>query len=267
MMSDRLDVDTAAVKSIVLRVLAISGVTVVAVGGTYASVRLFGILDTVIYLMLFASGVSLIPILVYMYLPRSITTFQGPIGMLSFSLGMVAFGEGYLVETNHGYRMCPGTTEKYYFDGEWYDIAGGEGNRSILGFRPFGMLRHKDGGAFESVQISEAEDATPSVEEIATDGLDIALSDGGEQSTGIVRGDVAEVRPRRVDGWLIDLKHYYSRGIQKMGDISVIEDAEAIAERGEAEESRMDNLGVISGVLGGLLLGVGGGIAYIAVMG
>jgi len=75
---------------------------------------------------------------------------------------------------------------------------------------------------------------------------DLAREDGGEY-------------------WLVDLKRYWSRGLEQMGDIGLIEKVEEVTMRDEAVGGKNETKRIIVGSLVGLVLGVGTG--YVVMIG
>lgn len=248
------------------KALAVAAVMVIIGAALYGSVLLFGIVATIVYVMLFLMGATMIPLSVYMGLPKTVGSVRGPLGKIHMILGQVSFGVGYLVQDNQKYQMCPGTRDAYYYDGDWYDISGGQENLTILGLRPFGFIRHKDEETLRNARV-DPDEFRPEIRDIETADVESLVSDGGEV-TGISRGGFQEIKPQSLTHpWIIDLKRYYSRGMQRIGDIKIIEDTEDIAEKQEAEEGTMDRYGPMLGMVAGLMIGVMTGLIYFMVMG
>ncbi len=161
--------------------------------------------------------------------------------------------------------MCPGTRDEVFVDEEWHEIEGGQTNLSVLGWKPFGILRFKTDETLreERVEFEDRPQQDWSVDEIATAEVSELVSDGGQSRPTIERAGVEEIVPKRSDvgsnEWLIDLKRVYNRGLKKIGDISIIEKAEEVTMRAEARGSKVDGMEAIVGSIVGLILGLATG--------
>lgn len=212
-----------------------------------------GPLATTLYVFVFLFCLALMPMLIWLFgnsFPGSAST-----GRLHIILGAVAFDHHYLVQRDNEWEWCPGERGQVYIDGEWHDVEGQE-NYSILGWRPFGILRYKDKETWADKRADTKAERLRGA----------TATDGGE-GAGVERGGWTEAEQPLVTGiegtWLVDLKRVYTRGVKKIGDIELIETAEEIIERGQVNASRFSNWKPFIETGFGLLLGVITGYAYI----
>jgi hypothetical protein len=170
------------------------------------------------------------------------------LGKLHLILGAFAFGRVVLVQFDDRFDLCPATETQVYIGGEWHEIKGGKTNWSILGWRPFGILRFKDEQTLRDARVD-----TKAARDRG------AAADGGT----ITRGGYAESDApleTGIDGkWVIDLKRVFSRGIKRIGDISLIETAEEITSREHAKEGVMSGLESVLAPVVGIILGIATG--------
>lgn len=237
--------------------LAVLIVAVFVVSGAlYLSVRLAGPLATILYAFLFVMALTLMPLIINLMgnaMPGSAMLGRG-----HMILGAFAFDHLYLVDRGTQWELCPGEEDRVYIDDEWHNITGGLDKKSVLAWRPFGILRYKDDDTLTQVRVDE--------KALKTRGPR-ASTDGGE----LERGNYQQAPKDPVSGidgtWLVDLKRVYSRGVRKIGDIEIIETAEEIIERGQVNDSRLglDNPTVT--FFGALVFGVVTGFAYVYMMG
>lgn len=237
--------------------LAVLTVTVVAF---YYVMQSRGLVAAIVYTMLFGFAATLFPIgiaLLGSAVPNSV-------GKLHMLLGAVAFDHHYLVQREHGYEWCPGEKGRVWIDEQWHDIKG-EDNYSVLGWRPFGILRYKDG---ETWAQKRADQAGLSARPSAARERD-PTADGG--SKVVERGGVKEIARPVISGldgtWLLDLKRVYTNGIRKIGDVELIETAEEVIERSQVDDGKMSNAGPLVETIGGLFLGILAGYGYIFLAG
>lgn len=217
------------------------------------SVMFNGVVATMVYAVLFVVFLTAIPTAIGV-LGHAVPGNKS-LAKLQIVLGAVAFNHHYLVQTDDGWEWCAGDENHYYLNGTLHGIDGGFENRSVMGWRPFGVLRHKTDQTLQTVRTDiKAE-------------RDRAAADGGESQ--IERGGYSEAEPpieSGIDGqWLVDLKRVFSSGIRKIGDIDLIETAEEMIERGQVDDSRMAGWRPVIGSLVGMMIGAG--IAYLMVMG
>lgn len=238
------------------KILALAIPALAVVFMVYLSLRLAGVVATIVYALLFLMTLTLAPLVINLMgnaLPGSTMLGRGHI-----ILGAFAYNNHYLVDFGTHWDWCPGDDDRVYIDGEWHDIDGGLEKKSVLGWRPFGILRYKESDTFQEVRVDEA-----------------ALRDRGQEATtdggGLERGGYSQEAKNPVSGidgtWLIDLKRLYNRGVRKIGDIEVIETAEEIIERGQVNDSAigLDNPTVTFFMA--LVFGVITGFAYVYMMG
>lgn len=212
-------------------------------GGVYLSYRLFGLFDTVVYTVLFLGTLTFLPAFIGLF--GGATPMTATLSKLHILFGQVALGTGYLVDMGDEYQWCTGTRERVYIDGEWHDIEGGHDNRSVLGWRPFAILRYKD----EETLLDVRSDSVAEVGRTTSDGGTVERAGFAELGQDAISGDGQR--------WELDLKRVFSRGIRKMGDIELIETAEEVAEREEAKKSRVSGYEPIIASAVGIVLGAG----------
>lgn len=215
----------------------------------YLSITYGGVLDTVIYVVLFGVGATFVPLTIMLGAPSFPRSFKKAFGNLHFVLGQLAFDGSYLVQREDSWEMCPGREHAVFVDGEWHEIEGGRKHLSVLGWKPFGILRYKEAGTMRDVRVDPRN-------------LAETRADGG--SVSVERANYQEMLPdATISGsegwWLVDLKRVFSRGIKKIGDISLIEKAEEVTMRKEAKSSRAGGWEPIIGSVVGLIIGVATG--------
>jgi len=235
----------------------------VAGGILWLSWQLAGPFATIAYAMLFLVGVSIVPGFVLLFgggLPGNTA-----VGKLEFALGQLAFGRGWLVQHHDGWEMHPGRErgghEEVWIEGAWRQVKD-DTNQTILGWQPFGVILNKEEDTLAEARV----DARGEV--LREKRLGQAATDGG--ATSVSRGGIEEVDASltREDGreyWLVDLKRYWSRGLEQMGDIGLIEKVEEVTMRDEAVGGKNETKRIIVGSLVGLVLGVGTG--YVVMIG
>jgi len=235
---------------------------------SYAVIVTLAAVSVVLYLSYLYNGAVATAVYAFVFLvcatglPMAISLlgdgvpFSTALGRGHIVLGAFAFGTHYLVQREDGYEWCPGDEQQVYIDGEYHPVSGRE-HMSVLGWRPFGILRYKDDDTWAPIRGDTD----------ATDGDEQAVSDGG---AAVERGGYEQTeRPivSGVDGdWLVDLKKLYTPGLLSFGDIDVIEVAEQIIERGQvnAEQLGGSYRPFIETVVG-LILGLAAGGLYLAV--
>lgn len=232
-----------------------AGVTVafvlaVVIGVLYLSVRLAGLVSTIIYAFAFLVSLSLFPTLIGMM--GSSTPFSGSIAKLHIALGAFAFNHHYLVQRDNKWEWCPGSADTVYIDDQWHDIDGGTKNKSVLGWRPFGVLRYK-----------EAESMSKYRTDTRAQNLRGATTDGGT----VTRAGYTEAKPPAVTGddgeWVIDLKRVFSHGIKDIGDIDLIQTAEEIIERQQVDDARTGGFQHAVTFVVSLIIGLVAGYVYV----
>lgn len=235
-----------------------------AFGSVLAVVVLFwllvqsrGIFNAVVYAFVFILCATLFPILISLF--GNAVPGAPSIGKLHLTLGALAFDHHFLVQRDHKWEWCPG--ERYedglrvWVDDDWHHVDGEE-NLSVLGWRPFGILRYKDKETWSEHRVDTKGESLRGA----------TAADGGANRTDERAGwELSEPEPvSGVDGaWLLDLKRIYSRGIEKIGDIELIETAEEIIERKQVESTSLSGWRPFIETGSGLLLGVITGYAYI----
>lgn len=245
-------------RGMAVRVGALVGLMLSALFVLYLSVRLAGVFATILYVTLFLMTLTFLPLVINLggnAIPGSAMLARG-----HWILGAFAFNHHYLVDHGTHWELCPGDDDRVYIDDEWHEITGGLEKKSVLGWRPFGILRYKDDDTLQEVRVDEAALRDRGRGQEAT-------ADGGS----IERGGYQQQPKDPVSGidgsWLLDLKRLYSRGVKKIGDIEIIETAEEIIERGQIHDSKigLDNPTVTFFLA--LVFGVITGFAYVYVIG
>ena len=228
------------------------GVIAVVGGVLYLSVTMAGIVSTIIYAFAFLVSLSLFPSMIG--LMGGSTPFSGTIAKLHIALGAFAFNHHYLVQREDKWEWCPGSADKVYVDGEWHEITGGHGNKSVLGWRPFGVLRYKDDDSMQTYRADTRAERGRN-----------ATADGG----AVKRAGYSEAKPPAVTGddgtWVIDLKRVFSHGIKDIGDINLIQTAEEIIERQQVNDARTNNFQHAITFLVALVIGSIVGYIYVFV--
>lgn len=217
-----------------------------------------GPIATILYGFLFLVGLTWLPVIIYFGAPSFPGTMRSIFGKGHWILAAVAYNVPFLVQHETGWQLHLGRENgdqyEVYINGDWHPIADGLGNMTVLGWRPFGILRWKDD---KRTLVGVRADTRAEHERNETA---LSLPDGGD--TG-ARAGYSEAAPPAVSGddgrWLVDLKRAYSQGMRKIGDIDVIEKAEEVARRKQAGSGRMDGWQPIIGSLVGLVLGVATG--------
>lgn len=237
-----------------LKLLAFTVAAGIAGAVLYVSVRFAGILDTIVYAMLFVVGATFVPVTILLFGPSFPQSLRKMFGKGNFILGQLAFGTGILVQHERKWQMHPARRTdddmlQVHVDGEWHDIPNDE-HLTILGWQPFGIVFWKD----EDTLLEERIDFAAEVNREEHP----AAADGGQ--TSIKRGGYEQVRPPTEetpdDTWIIDLKRVWSRGLQKYGDIGLIEKVEEITMRNEAKSGHIDGYEPIVGSIVGLIIGL-----------
>lgn len=228
------------------------------------SVKLAGVVSTLVYTTLFVGAALIIPTTVALGAPSFPRAMRQVFGKLHFVLGQLAFGIGVLVQHRTEWKMHPArrTTEGLEV---WMDDLGWVGgvddaHLTILGWSPFGILFDK--GTDTALVDVRGDDTAETKREKRG-----VSADGGTQD--IERGGYEQVaRPAEINGedtWLLDLKRVWSRGLAKFGDIALIEKIEEITIRKQAQGGRSSTQKAIIGSIVGLVLGVATG--YVMLVG
>lgn len=217
-----------------------------------------GVVAAVVYSLLFVFCATLFPIAINIAggaTPNSI-------GKLHLLLGAVAFDHHYLVQRDRGWEWCPGERGRVWIDDEWHEVAGEE-HYSILGWRPFGILRYKDGDTWAEKRVDESGLNARSTHEIDPS----AAADGGAVSRGGFDAVERPIISGQKGTWLLDLRQVFTTGIRKIGDVDLVETAEEVIEREQVNDSKMGNAGPLLETMGGLAFGIVAGLAYLFLLG
>lgn len=225
---------------------------IVTVTVLYFTAQSRGIVATILYAFLFVMSAILFPMAIGLF-GSAVPNF---IGKLHLILGAVAFDHHYLVQRENHWDWCPGDRGRVWIDGEWHEISEeSQSNYSVLGWRPFGILRYKEDSTWTEYRADTK----------ATKNRGTAETDGGR--SGVERGGIKEATPPAVTGidgtWVLDLKRVYSRGIKKIGDVELIETAEEVIERGEVGGGRLSGTSPLVENMAMLILGVLVGFGYV----
>lgn len=260
----------------IARVFVTLALLAVPVGVLYISWTLAGPLATVVYGFVFLLTFALIPLLITIM--GAATPGGGSLGKAHFIAGQVAAGHGYLVQTMDGYELCVGDDGGFYLDGEYHEIEAGDEHRTILGWQPFGLAWVKDSAALDTERV----DGEP-------------VSDGGEHA--VERAGIPEVPPpasmdtiqecpdcgttypnddrfecdcgsilikqdSETETWIVDLKRLYRSGLQRIGNVDLLETTEEQTMQDEVDTGKVSEWATVIGAMIGLVIGVGAG--YVA---
>lgn len=211
-----------------------------------------GVVAGVVYLLLFGLAFGALPIVIGIF--GSAT--PNVVAKLQVILGAFAFGHHYLVQRENRWDWCPGGRDYVYVDGEKHPIEGGLENKSVLGWRPFGILRYK-----EDDTLIEAR-SDPHAE---------AKRDTSTDGGAVERADIQSVAPpAQISGedgtWVVDLKRLYDRGVRKMADMEILERAEEVIERKQVEDGGLSGGNSVLELFGSLLLGIVTAYIYLALL-
>jgi len=222
-----------------------------------------GVVAALLYTVLFGFCATLFPI--------GISLFGGAtpnsVGKLHLLLGAVAFDHHYIVQREHAWEWCPGDRGRVWIDEEWHEIKGDSfENYSVLGWRPFGILRYKDDATWAEKRVDEAGLKARGAHDRERD----PTTDGG--TTTVERGSFEAVERPIISGqegtWLLDLKRIFTTGVRKIGDIELVETAEEVIERKQvSSDGKMGSAGPVVETVGGLFLGILAGYGYLFLMG
>lgn len=215
-------------------------VLVAAIVAFGLSVLYNGVVATMVYSVVFVVTLTAIPTAIGVL--GEAVPGNGLLAKLQITLGALAYNHHYLVQREDCWEWQPGDDSHVYIDGELREIDGGFENKSVLGWRPFGILRYKEDDSLEQVRVDEQ----------AT-----ILADGVGTFERETYGNYETKHPGEIeaDGWLVDLKRVYTHGVRKIGDIELIETAEEIIERGQVDDSAITGWRPVIGSLVGLAMG------------
>jgi len=246
--------------------VAIGGVTVI-LAAVVGVAMLAGPLEAVVYLVLFGVGVGLVPAMIALGAPSFPRAMRGIVGSLTFTLGQLANGIGILVQHQRGWQMHAGrrrddgTLEVYLDDHGWQPVIDDELTR--LGWAPFGIMLDTVGQDLREYRVDTGElSARENGSSLPDDPVDWSVvpdqpttTDGG---TGVERGGFHEVSTPAPpdDGWVLDLKQVWTRGLAKVGDVALFEKVEEVTMRKQAKQSRSSGYGAVVGTIVGLVLGI-----------
>lgn len=243
---------TTRIKAFVALVIGLAAV----VGTLYGSVRFNGIVNTLIYTVVFVVCLTFLPTIIGIAgagVPGSTA-----LGKAHIVLGAFAFREHFLVERADRWELCPGDGERVYIDDEWHDIEGGLEYKSVLGWRPFGIIPYKSDETWANVRVDNK--AVNERSGAATDGGAI---DEAEERAGWSLRDQPTVTGKG-STWLLDIKRIYSSGIRDIGDIDLIETAEEIIERKQVNDPTISDNPTVTFFVA-MILGIiiGGVVLYL----
>lgn len=221
-----------------------------------------GPVATIVYTLAFLVGASLIPMTVAMLGNMA----PAALGKFEFVLGQLAFGRGWLVQHDRDWEMHPGREvkgqEQVWIDDAWHDVDDAQ-NQTILGWQPFGILLSKDRDTLVEHRADPVADAIADRDPTRPDGGEATVRRGGVKQVDRPGVDLdPDVNP---DNWTLDLKRYWSPGLEQMGDITLIEKIEEVTMRKKAVSDRNEARNMVIGSLVGLVLGAATG--YVAMGG
>lgn len=246
----------------IIRTLTSVGIFAVAALVLRQSWLWAGPLATIVYTLAFLVGASLIPMTVAMLGDMA----PAALGKFEFILGQLAFGRGWLVQHDRDWEMHPGREvqgqEQVFIDDDWHAVDDAQ-NQTILGWQPFGILLSKSRDTLVEHRADPVADAIADRDPTRPDGGEAAVQRGGVKQVDRPGVDLdPDVDP---DNWLLDLKRYWSPGLEQMGDITLIEKIEEVTMRKEAVPDRNEARNMVIGSLIGVVLGAATG--YVAMGG
>lgn len=225
----------AAVASVV--VLVAAGLLLRAMWGW------FGPVNTILYSFSFLFSMAALPLLVLFF--GSATPGNGFLGKLHVILAHVAYRYPYLLDVGDRWEYAPGEKKRVWIEGQYRDIKSGFDNRSVLGWRPFGIILDKT-----RVGLTEQRADTK------------AERDRGQTADGgtVERAGYAEARPPAetgIDGtWVLDLKRVFSRGVKRIANIDLIETTEEVTQREQSQTGSFDKWRGVIAMFFGYFVGV-----------
>jgi len=248
----------------------------VAISTLYVSYQLAGLISTIVYAFLFFFTLTFLAVMITVL--GSATPGKRSLGKGHIILGAFAFGHHYLVQRDDRWEWCPGTEDQIWIDNKWHQIKGGLENKSVLGWRPFGITRYKeDDGAFLHERVDEEAERKRSPDKSVTG----PRADGGAAKTEVVNnGEDSEYVENAVEmggyeikekpevagyngRWQLDVRRIMTEGVKKIGDVELVERAEEIIERGQVDDSRIGNHKPMITFVASLIFGVLTGFIYI----
>lgn len=227
-------------------------VSVFIIGG-YALLRLgpanFLTVDRIIYFAVFLFSAALIPGIIALNGPAlGKIKLDGALGKLNWTLGMLTFGIGILVQrTDDNYEMWPAQmqdgTLHLYLDGKWTELDRIE-HLSRLGWRPFGIHFEKSTKSLK-----------PYLENFGSEDV---VSDGGRSELEGLRGSRAgfeETGPSTTKNyhWILDAVRLRPR--KSAAGASLINRAEVIEIAKQNKGGKLASWSNIIGAMMGLIIG------------
>jgi hypothetical protein len=272
--------DTVITRTRVIRF--VSTVVLIAVPSVifYLSWNISGPISTIVYSILFLLCFGLAPILIGIF--GQTVPGAGSLGKAHFVLGQFAAGTGWLVQLDDRYEMCPGDREKFWYDGDWYEVPEGQTNLTVLGWKPFGMTWFKtdddlrearvdprgvtDGG-MQTVQRGGVRGAEPNIQQdfecVACEkpvevGMEHCPScgvpiDAGSEIDAATSSQIQRFQP---DTWLVSLHRLYRTGLGRIGNTDLIETAEEQTMLDEVGSGTVSEWSTVIGGIIGVTLGI-----------
>lgn len=208
-----------------------------------------GPIDTIVYAFLFIFAATFFPVSLLFDLIVG-DMMRNAYGKLHFIMGQLVFQHGWLVQIGRDtLELVPGREDAFWYDGNWYtNVDDAVRNQTVMGWMPFTMAYFKDEESLSEYRVDPRA--------IANGGT--AIGDGGSVSE---RGGFEEAPPPTgvsgMDGtWLADAKALFGRGLEKIGDMSIIQRTEQVEMQKQAKQSRVGGWEPIIGVIAGLLIGI-----------
>jgi len=221
-----------------------------------------GPIETIAGVVVFVLSAIMIPVGVMLFGPSFFGLLKTTFGKAHWFTGHLAWGESYLVETDTGWELCPGSDGKFYLDGEWETIDHGLENQTVVLGLPFGFIRHKGEDTYEEFEPDAVSSATRTDGGAAMTGGSKPGSNGQTNSESSVssrkRAGIEEASPSLSsdDGKMsIDLVRVMSGGLLQAGDAQLIERAEYDELEDIATGSRLDGFLPILAMLFGIIFG------------
>lgn len=271
------------------RIIATAVLVAVVAGVLYFSWTYAGPVATIVYVIAFLVGASILPGTVFTL--RDMT--PDFLGRFYFAFGQLAWGGSWLVQTGDGWELCPGReadgVEQYYFDGEWHTLAD-TSHKTRLAWGDFGVVWHKQRGDLAQYRADD---------HVADDYQELTESDSDDGLRDVITADISDVLPadafteaesddaessaavsdgghRRVETtldpdlaakpglWIVHLRDYWTDRIEAIGGVDLLEDVERVIQREEAVDTGASGKRIWIGSLLGLLLGAMTGYAAFA---
>lgn len=243
-----------------LGIVLLAALALVAIGILALSWTLAGPLSTIIYATLFIVGATLLPGMILLF--GRATPFGTGIGTLHFVLAQFIADHGWFVQVGEDYYHCPGTHDEFYLDGAWYEIEEGDVNRSVLGWRPFGIVWLPDADRLLELRVDSK--AAAETGAVADGGSDVERAGLPQAPTPTVDTDSLLGAGDTGATWLVDLKALYRSGLARAGNMDLVSTKEEQTMRDEVDGGAVDRWASVIMFLVGLPMGAA--IGYMVIL-